>query len=57
MHDGKEPHMNYRQRQRYLKAGGIVAFILLLIFFFSPGDSGLVEKYVGGKEGIIPFVM
>jgi len=42
--------MHYRQRQRYLKAGGIVAFIIFLIYFLSPGERKVVEKYVSGMQ-------
>jgi hypothetical protein len=49
-HQGIATQMNHRQRQRYLKVGGVVAFILLVIFLLSPGERGVVEKYVGGMR-------
>jgi hypothetical protein len=40
--------MHYRQRIRYLKAGGILALVILILFFLTPGEREKVEKYVGG---------
>ncbi|KAF2398671.1 hypothetical protein EJ06DRAFT_550058 [Trichodelitschia bisporula] len=44
-HDGKTAWMNHGQRARYLKAGGLIAFVLLFFFYFAPGDR--VGQYVG----------
>ena len=38
MNDYKNGAMNQGQRVRYLKTGGIIAFILCLLYFFAPRD-------------------
>ena len=37
--DFKGSAMNQGQRVRYLKTGGIIAFILLILYFIAPRDS------------------
>ena len=39
--------MTQSQRSRYLKAGGIIAFIFLVLFFLAPDTN--VQNYVGGE--------
>lgn len=36
---GSSSTMNQGQRTRYLKAGGIIAFILIIFFYLAPGRS------------------
>lgn len=38
MHDYKNAGMNGGQRARYLKTGGIIAFIVLVLYFIAPKD-------------------
>lgn len=44
----KDAWMTQSQRSRYLKTGGIVAFLLLLVFLFSSSDSTGVRELVKG---------
>jgi hypothetical protein len=44
-----ERSMHPRQRLRYLKAGGFLAVVILILLFLVPGEREKVEKYVGGK--------
>src|ERR1700760_409021 len=46
--------MHYRQRIRYIKAGGILAVVVLILFFLTPGEREKVEKYVGGPLMLMP---
>lgn len=39
MTDYKGNAMNAGQRARYLKTGGIIAFIVLILYFFAPRDA------------------
>jgi guanosine-diphosphatase len=39
MNDLKHSTMNGGQRARYLKTGGIIAFIFLVLYFIAPSDS------------------
>jgi guanosine-diphosphatase len=39
MNDLKNGTMNGGQRARYLKTGGIIAFIFLVLYFIAPRDS------------------
>jgi hypothetical protein len=41
--------MNSRQLSRYLKAGGLITLIVFILFYLSPGERQVVEKYVGGE--------
>lgn len=44
----KDAWMTQSQRSRYLKTGGIIGFLLLLIFWFSSRDSAGVRELVTG---------
>jgi guanosine-diphosphatase len=44
----EERSMHPRQRIRYIKAGGFLALVILILFFLTPGEREKVEKYVGG---------
>jgi len=49
--------MNQGQRSRYLKAGGIIAFVLLIIFYLAPQKySPSVPKFPGGDVASDPSV-
>lgn len=39
MSDIKTASMNQGQRTRYLKAGGLIAFVLMIFWFMSPGKT------------------
>jgi guanosine-diphosphatase len=39
MHDVKTASMNQGQRTRYLKAGGLIALVLMIFWFWSPGKT------------------
>lgn len=43
MNEYKVTNMTQGQRTRYMKAGGLIAFILFILFFISPG------RYVSGS--------
>ncbi|KAF2138772.1 uncharacterized protein K452DRAFT_255628 [Aplosporella prunicola CBS 121167] len=51
-------NMNQGQRTRYLKAGGIIAFIIIVFFFLAPGHSGPTAsgKFPGGDVASDPSV-
>jgi guanosine-diphosphatase len=40
MNDIKTTAMNQGQRTRYLKAGGIIAFIFLIFYYLAPRHGG-----------------
>lgn len=42
--------MTQSQRSRYLKTGGIIAFIILLLFFLAPGERASVREFVGSTS-------
>lgn len=39
--------MHPRQKIRYIKAGGVIGFILLVLFFLIPGERQQVGEFVG----------
>ncbi|KAI9846986.1 MAG: Guanosine-diphosphatase [Sclerophora amabilis] len=41
--------MTHSQRSRYLKAGGVVAFVLFLLYCFSPENGGVPSLRGGGQ--------
>jgi len=43
----EEKGMHPRQKIRYIKAGGVVGFILLVLFFLIPGERQQVGDFVG----------
>ncbi|KAF2190050.1 hypothetical protein K469DRAFT_722970 [Zopfia rhizophila CBS 207.26] len=49
MNDFKGAVMNQGQRTRYLKTGGIIAFILLILYFIAPRDGYSREPLAGGN--------
>lgn len=54
--------MTQSQRSRYLKTGGLLAFLVLLLFLFTSRDSAGVRDLVKGRcflalLGEIVFVM
>ncbi|KAF4307707.1 Nucleoside phosphatase GDA1/CD39 [Botryosphaeria dothidea] len=55
---GSSSTMNQGQRTRYLKAGGIIAFILIIFFYLAPGHSqsaaGSTSKFPGGDVASDP---
>lgn len=46
--------MTQSQRSRYLKTGGVLAFLLLLVFLLSSRDSAGVRELVKGVECLCP---
>ena len=48
----KESSMTGGQRSRYLKSGGIIALILLLLYLFGSRNSDGVREIVKGPSGI-----
>lgn len=42
--------MTQSQRSRYLKTGGIIAFILLFLFFLAPSERASVREFVGSMS-------
>jgi guanosine-diphosphatase len=50
MSDFKNGAMNQGQKVRYLKTGGIIAFIIVLLYFFAPRD-GLTREVASGGGG------
>ena len=46
----KDAWMTQSQRARYLKTGGIVGFIVLLLFFLAPGERTNVREFVGSMS-------
>lgn len=57
MQDIKGAWMNQGQRTRYIKTGGIIAFVLLVLFYLAPthGGSG-AGKFPGGDVASDPSV-
>ncbi|KAL1628112.1 Guanosine-diphosphatase [Neofusicoccum ribis] len=57
---GGSSTMNQGQRTRYLKAGGIIAFIFIVFFFLAPGHrepaAGTTGKFPGGDVASDPSV-
>lgn len=50
--DSKKRGMISGQVGRYVRVGGLIAFIVLVFLYFAPDDSRVkVEQYVGGKCG------
>jgi hypothetical protein len=47
VHAAKAAWMNQGQRARYLKAGGLIAFVLLIFWFLAPGEKSRIP-YGGG---------
>ena len=45
----KSMAMNQSSRSRFLKYGGVVAFFLLMIFYFGRGESSRVGDIIGGN--------
>lgn len=62
MQDKRNPLMNQGQRSRYLRTAALIAFVLLVIFYLSPGGSGrsavrnTVGKFPGGDVASDPSV-
>ena len=58
MQDLKAAWMNQGQRARYLKTGGILAFVLLLLFYIAPRSTTapVVGKFPGGDVASDPSV-
>ncbi|KAF2666927.1 nucleoside phosphatase GDA1/CD39 [Microthyrium microscopicum] len=46
--------MNHRQRLRYLKAGGVIAFVLFVLFLFAPGEHHTPSFKKGGDVATDP---
>lgn len=46
-YSSKSSWMNGSQRSRYLKAGGLIAFVILIFYFLAPSES---ISYVQGKK-------
>ena len=47
VHNIKGALMTQSQRSRYLKTGGIIAFLIVLLFFLAPGERASVREFVG----------
>ncbi|GAB7354152.1 hypothetical protein MBLNU459_g4710t1 [Dothideomycetes sp. NU459] len=56
MQDSKSAWMNQGQRARYIKTGGIVAFVLLLLFYIAPRSAGSGGRFPGGDVASDPSV-
>ena len=56
MYANKSGYMHNRQRLRMLKAGAVIAFIFLFLFFLVPGEREALEKYVGGTAITLCFL-
>lgn len=52
----REASMTGGQRSRYLKTGGIIAFILLLFYLFSSRDGAAGVKGLVQHTGKVPVV-
>jgi len=48
MNDARRAWMNQGQRARYLKAGGLIALVVLIFFFLASGERAKVGQYVEG---------
>ena len=46
--------MNQSSRSRYLRLGGLVAFVVFIIFLLSPGERTRVKQFVGSKAFVQP---
>jgi guanosine-diphosphatase len=45
----KDAVMNHSQRSRYIKAGGILLFLIAIIFYLSPSDNRAgISKFIAG---------
>lgn len=58
MQDLKTAWMNQGQRARYIKTGGIIAFVLLILFYIAPGHyaTPVTGKFPGGDVASDPSV-
>lgn len=57
MQDDKPGWMNQGQRARYIKTGGILAFVLLVLFYIAPRSSKVPSSatpFPGGDVGLEP---
>lgn len=45
--------MTQSLRGRSLKAGGLIAFIVLVLFFLAPGDRTTVREFVGSMYPVL----